>query len=156
MEKRLLAVSCAALCLLFLGFAGQSGAQNRKAVTAGEVNGTFRSFFGGRYKGSYNEIKILALGNNRLKVAFELVYPFTGGAGEMSANLGTAEGEATIEGDTAVYSADESGPCRIIIKFIKPGEIRVTQEGTDTDCGFGRNVTASGTYRKTSAAKPKF
>lgn len=128
-------------------------AQNRKSVSAAEVNGTFRSYFGGKFKGSYNEIRILALGKGKLKVAFDLVYPYVDGTGELSANLGSTEGEAEIEGDTAVFMDDEYGECAITIKFLKPGAIAVSQEG---DCGFGLNVSADGNYRKTSGVKPKF
>ncbi|MDQ2746957.1 MAG: hypothetical protein M3T96_06835 [Acidobacteriota bacterium] len=28
--------------------------------------------------------------------------------------------------------------------------------GADTECGFGHNVSANGTYKKTGGAKPKF
>ena len=136
--------------------AAETRAQNRKSVSAAEVNGTFRSFFKGRFKGSSNEIKILALGKGKLRVSFDLLYPYFLGTGELSANLGQGEGEAMIEGDTAVYSSDEFGACKITIKFVKPGIIKVSQEATDADCGFGHNVTADGTYRKVSGAKPKF
>lgn len=145
----------AAFSLLFV-FTGNSVAQNRKAVGAAEVNGTFRDYFTGKNKGSYNEIKILALGKGKLKVSFELIYPYQTASGEATANMGSAEGEAMIEGDTAVYSSSEFGECRITIKFVKPGQIKVTQSGTDAQCGFGFNVSADGTYKKTSGAKPKF
>jgi hypothetical protein len=75
--------------------------------------------------------------------------------GEISSNVGEADGTATIEGDTAVYSNDEY-ECKITIKFVKPGVIKVTQADSDLGCGFGHNVTASGTYKKSSSAKPKF
>lgn len=134
----------------------QTSAQTRSAVGAAEVNGTFRSYFGGKFKGSYNEIKILALGKGKLRVFFGLTYPHIDGTGELSANVGEADGTATIEGDTAVYSSDEFGQCKITIKFVKPGTIEVNQSGVDSECGFGFNVNASGTYKKTSSAKPKF
>lgn len=141
--------------LLFIS-AGRTFAQTRKAVGAAEVNGTFRSYFSGKSKGSYDEIKILSAGKGKLKVSFNLLYPYVDGAGQMSANMGTAVGAATIAGDTAVYSSTDFGQCRITIKFVKPGQIKVTQSGNDTDCGFGHNVTADGNYKKVSGAKPKF
>jgi len=142
--------------LIFLISVFETNAQNRKSVGAAEVSGTFRSHFGGKFKGSYNEVRILALGKGKLRVAFELVYPYIDGTGGMMANVGTADGTATIEGDTAVFSPEESEQCRIIIKFVKRGAIAITQNGTDSECGFGLNVTADGTYKKTSSAKPKF
>jgi hypothetical protein len=135
---------------------GAAHGQNRKSVSATEVNGTFRSYFSGKFKDSYNEVKILALGKRKLRVAFTLVYPYIEAAGEMSANTGEAEGTATIAGDTSIYSSDEFGQCRITIKFVKPGTIEITQNGTDAECGFGRNVNAGGTYKKSSSVKPKF
>ncbi len=129
--------------------------QTRKSVSATEVNGTFRDYFGGKYKGNFNEIKILALGGGKLRVAFDLVYPYTMASGELMANTGTAEGTATIEGDTATFSPPDTTGCVITIKFVKRGTIEVSQEGV-SDCGFGFNVSSQGTYRKTGNAKPKF
>jgi hypothetical protein len=142
--------------LIFAVSVVQAKAQDRKSVSAAEVNGTFRSYFNGKFKGSYNEIKILSLGNGKLRVTFELVYPYIDGTGEQSANMGTADGTAAIDGDTAVYSSDEFGQCKITIKFLRPGTIKVTQSGMDSECGFGFNVKADSTYKKTSSAKPKF
>ena len=154
-SKLYLLMSIFAFTLLF-GSANQAFSQSRKAVGATEVNGTFRDYFSGKFKGNYNEIKILALGKGKLKVSFGLTYPHIDGTGAMSANVGEAEGEAIIDGDTAIYSSNEFGACKITIKFVKPGTIKVDQSGTDSECGFGFNVNASGTYKKTSGAKPKF
>lgn len=142
--------------LVFFLFALSVSAQTREAVSASEVNGTFRSYFGGKFKGSYDEIKILSTGKGKLRVSFELTYPHIDGTGEMSANVGSADGDATIDGDRAIYQSSEFGECKITIKFVKSGTIKVTQDGNDSDCGFGFNVTADGTYKKTSNAKPKF
>jgi hypothetical protein len=146
-----------AIFLLVLGFFSvEANAQNRKAVGAAEANGTYRSYFKGRFKDSYNQIKILALGKGKLKIAFELMYPKIDGAGEMSANTGTAEGIAEIKGDRAVYTNEEFGGCKIIITFVKPGLINVAQSEEESGCGFGFNVRADGAYKKASSAKPKF
>jgi hypothetical protein len=155
MSKLYLLPLCA---LAFIGLAAiGSGAQtSRKSVLGTEVTGTFRHNFTGKFKGSSSEIRILALGKGKLRIAFDLIYPHVDGTGELSANVGQTDGEAAISGDTAVYSSKEFGECRITIKFVRPGLIRVTQDGTDTDCGFGNNVTADGTYRKVSSKKPKF
>ena len=159
MMKRLPALLYSALFLLVCGLSltTEAAAQNRKAVGAAEVNGTFRSYFKGRFKGSYNEIKIFALGRGKLKISFDLTYPFVDGTGALSANLGTAQGIGEIYGDTGVFTSEENGgACKIIIKFVRPGEIKVEQSAEESDCGFGHNVTANGTYKKASAAKPKF
>jgi hypothetical protein len=46
-------------------------------------------------------------------------------------------------------------PCKITLKFSKPGTLIVTTEN-GLECGFGLNVSADGRYKKTSGAKPKF
>jgi len=132
------------------------GQTARKSVSAGEVTGTFRHKFTGKFRGSSSEIRIVSIGRGKLKVAFDLIYPYEIGDGELTANMGSADGPATIKGDTAVYSSNEFGPCRITIKFVRPRRISVTQDGTDVDCGFGHNVMADGIYKKVSSAKPKF
>ncbi len=146
----------AVFVFVIFSFVAAANAQTRKAVGAAEVNGTFRSYFSGRTKGSYEEIKILSVGKGKLKISFELTYPYLDGTGQMSANVGEATGEAEIEGDTAVYESTEFGQCKITVKFVKPGAIKVTQTGNDTDCGFGHNVNASGDYKKISGRRPKF
>lgn len=136
-------------------FSQSAAAQNSRAgVPASEVNGTFRSYFKGKFKGSFNEIKILSVGRGKVKIALDLIYPYTYGKGELTANVGQLEGVAEISGDTAVYSSEEFGACKITIKFVKPGTISINQEG-GSECGFGLNVTADGTYKKVSAAKPR-
>jgi hypothetical protein len=69
------------------------------------------------------------------------------------ANTGTADGEATIAGDTAVLTLEDFEDCRITMKFPRAGRLEVAQEG---GCGFGFNVSADGSYRKISGAKPRF
>ncbi|PYK29375.1 MAG: hypothetical protein DME57_10540, partial [Verrucomicrobia bacterium] len=70
-----------------------------------------------------------------------------------TANTGEGRGTARIEGDTAIFKPEgaEDG-CKITLKFAA-GKLVVTQEGI---CGFGHNVSAEGTYKKVSSAKPKF
>ncbi|MGI8469285.1 MAG: hypothetical protein ACR2N3_12615 [Pyrinomonadaceae bacterium] len=155
MTKKLFIVMIVCVFSLLFISAGNTFAQSRKAVGAPEVTGIFRAYLSGT-KGLYDEIKILSAGRGRLKISFDLVYPFVDGTGQMSANMGTAAGEAAIAGDTAVYSSTEFGQCKITIKFVKPGQIKVMQNGSDVECGFGANVSANGTYKKVSGAKPKF
>jgi hypothetical protein len=145
------------LLFVCIGASSEVFAQ-RKAVSGAEVTGTFRSYFKGKYKGNYNEILIRALGSNKLKIEMGLTYPFQVN-GEWSANVGEASGEAMINGDTAVfvsdYSTENNKACKITLRFSKPGTLIVTTEN-NLDCGFGLNVAADGTYKKTSSAKPKF
>jgi hypothetical protein len=154
MRKQLFSLLYAVACLMV--FADASGAQkSRTRVSAGEVNGTFRSYFSGKFKSQSNDLKIYALGGGKLHIAFDLVYPYVVN-GELSANMGYLDGQAAIKGDIAIYESNEFGPCKITIKFIKPGTVKVTQDGTDAACGFGHNVMSDGIYRKVSGRKPKF
>jgi hypothetical protein len=149
------------LILTALIFAALSGdavyaQSSRKSVSGAEVTGTFDHAFTGKFKGSASEIRILALGKGKLKMAFDLIYPFVDGVGELEANSGQVDGVATIEADTAMFVSGDNGECRIKIKFVKPGFIKVDQLGDSSGCGFGLNVSADGTYKKVSSAKPKF
>jgi hypothetical protein len=76
--------------------------------------------------------------------------------GEPMANLGEARGEAEIAGDTAIFKPEDTEECTITIKFLPGKRLKVTQKGTDAECGFGVNVSAAGDYKKISNSKPKF
>jgi hypothetical protein len=120
--------------------------QRTRIVTAVEANGTYRS---GR-----NEIKILALGHNKLRVQMHLTYEFKSQAGPM-ANVGEAFGEATIENDTAIFHPPDTQNCTITIRFLPGHRIKVAEDHT-INCGFGLNVSSEGTYKKIKSGKPKF
>ena len=118
-------------------------AQNPKVVTAAQVNGVYRY-----YK---SEFRVLALGHNKLKVQFDGIYMTLA----KSPNMGYAMGEATIEGNVAIFVPPDTQGCKITITFL-PGKIVVKQDGSDADCGFGHNVYATGTFSKIRSGKPKF
>jgi hypothetical protein len=129
----------------------------RASVSAGEVNGTYKMNFRGKYARFSNEIKLLALGRGKIRFSMDLVYPYTLRTGEPMVNMGGLDGEADIVGDLATYrSTGISGTCEIKIRFLRPGSVAVTQSTEDHACGFGHNVTADGTYRKVSARRPNF
>lgn len=117
-----------------------------KIVTAAQANGTYRS---GR-----NEIKILALGHNKLRIQMDLTYEYKSAAGPM-ANVGTAFGEATIENDVATFQPPDTEGCTITIKFLRGNKIKVSEDHF-MNCGWGLNVSSAGTYNKIRAGKPKF
>ncbi|HZS47836.1 MAG TPA: hypothetical protein VFC63_22390 [Blastocatellia bacterium] len=115
-----------------------------KVVTAAQVNGTWK------YRD--NVFKIWALGKNELHVSFSGVYKHQTAQGP-SANTGDGDGIAIIDGDTAKFKPrGAEDECMITMKFTG-GKLEVNQVGI---CGFGFNVTAEGTYNKTSSRKPKF
>lgn len=124
-------------------------AQTRKSVSGAEVTGTFRDSSG-------SEFNILVLGKGKLRVGFSGVYTYKMANGELMANVGEARGAAEIAGDTTIFKPEETENCTIIMKFLPTKRLKVTQKGTDAECGFGHNVSADGNYKKISSAKPKF
>jgi hypothetical protein len=128
----------------------------RKSVSGAEVTGTFRSYLTGRFKDSYNEILIQALGGNKLKIEMKLVHPYQV-TENISVNVGHATGEAVIEGDTAVFTPEDaiSELCKITLKFSEPGTLIVSTK-ENRECAFGQFVSGDGKYKKTSGARPKF
>jgi hypothetical protein len=115
----------------------------QKIVTAAQANGVYRYYD--------SEFRILALGNHKLKVQFDGIYMTV----SKSPNMGYAMGEANIDDNVATFKPSDFEQCTITIVFL-PAKIKVTQEGSDADCGFGHNVYATGTYRKIRGGKPKF
>ena len=114
-----------------------------QVVTAAQANGVYRYY--------QSEFRILALGHNKLKVQFDGIYMTV----MKSPNMGSAEGEAIIEGNIATFKPPDTERCEITLVFL-PGKLKVTQDGSDADCGFGHNVYATGTYRKIRSGKPRF
>ncbi|HKB65248.1 MAG TPA: hypothetical protein VKC61_05290 [Pyrinomonadaceae bacterium] len=141
------------LCLVtyaFLGVAQGSSVsmppkppQKKQIVTAAQANGVYRYY--------QSEFRILALGRNKLKVQFDGIYMTLA----KSPNMGYAMGEATIDGNVATFKLPDFERCEITLVFL-PGKLKVTQAGSDADCGFGHNVNATGIYRKIRSGKPKF
>lgn len=144
----------AAFLALFVCADTSSAQTRRKTVGAAEINGTFRDYFDSQNRKSFNEIKIRSTGKGKLKVSFNLIYPDLSAGGGDVGNSGSTDGAAALSGKTATFSPSGFEQCRITIRFVKPGRIEVAQKGNDTDCGFGANVSASGTYKKIGA-KPK-
>lgn len=135
----------------------RNSATDRDSVSGKEVTGTFEMKFENEDLEATNEIKIAALGDNKLKIEFDLSYPFRVNNERSSVNIGKAQGEAVIKGDTAIYSTNEDGgKCEIKIKFVKEGLIKVTQSQEGSGCGFGLNVSAQGEYKRMNSSKPVF
>ncbi len=90
-----------------------------------------------------------------LSINFEGNYEYRMADGGMMANTGAASGTAKLVGDTAVFKPAETTACTLTLVF-KPRRLIVKQEGNDSDCGFGHNVSADGTYKLTSRRVAKF
>src|SRR4029450_7224396 len=129
------------LALLVPAFSAPTAPAGERSVTAVEATGTYRD------AKSNSEIRIVALGQGKLKVQLALVYEFKSAEGPM-ANLGDASGEAPLENATAVVGPKDAGDCNITMTFLPNGKLKVEQQGEE--CGFGHNVRAEGTFRKVS------
>ncbi len=118
--------------------------QSRRSVTPAQINGV--------YKSGRNDFRVLALGHNKLKVQFNGEWMTRYGY----PNIGEAIGEATIVGNVATFVPGDTKNCKITMTFLPPNKMIVAQEGTDAECGFGHNVMADGTYRRTKAGRPRW
>src|SRR5947207_107454 len=87
----------------------------------------------------------------KMKVQFDGIYHTLA----KSVNMGSAFGEATIEGNVAVFVPSDTQGCKITMTFL-PGKLVVKQDGDDATSGFGHNVYSTGTYKKIRSGKPKF
>lgn len=115
----------------------------RPVVTARQINGV--------YKSGRNDFRVLALGHNKLQVQFNGEWMTRAGY----PNIGEASGEARIEGNIATFVPGDTKNCTITMRFLT-NKMIVRQEGSDSDCGFGHNVMADGTYRRVKAGRPKW
>src|SRR5687767_11744547 len=122
------------------------GVAQARIVRAAQANGTYR------YRS--NEIKILAIGNNGLRIQMDLAWEYKSPNGP-TANVGQAHGEAAIENDVATFRPQGTEDCTVTIKFLTGNRIRVSEDHM-LNCGWGFNVSSTGTYRKVRAGKPKF
>jgi len=104
-----------------------------------------------RYKSGRNNnaIGVEELGGNRLEIHIAANYEYKDNTDAWMANSGDASGVVTLKNGTAVLVPEGYPNCPITLKF-SGNKIVVKHEGAGGDCGFGGNVTASGTYTKTS------
>jgi uncharacterized protein len=98
--------------------------------------------FTGTYKAAVGEVLVQQTPDGRIKFAISAMWKM---------NVGEVSGEIPLNGDAASY-ADKENDCKLAFKFAT-GKLVVTQDGV---CGMGLNVSASGTYKRVSAAPPKF
>lgn len=107
-----------------------------------------------KYKSSdaENEISVQEIEGNRLRVSLYASHVYKVN-GELNANVGEAKGIAALNGDTAALVPEDTEGCEITLKF-SDGKI-IVKAKNEFNCGFGLNVSANGTYTKTSS-KPDF
>lgn len=144
--------------VLFLSLflhSGFAAAHDGGIVTAKQVNGTWTNSYSTKARdGLDQELRIWALGNQKLKVQFDGINPYTDRGGAASANIGFAEGIATIDRNVAIFKPNGADPeCRMELTFSE-AVVVVAEKG----CYglFGLHVHANGKYRKASGKRPTF
>jgi hypothetical protein len=159
MNKTVITSFCVFFGLTTIGlssFPENPAMAQRKNISAKEVNGTFKTSDGSQI------IKVLSVGKGGLdrpgyNVQVEMYTALQlGPSGEARGNTATLKGYAGIVGDTATFYADgiDRDQCEVVLKFTKPGTLKIEQKGT---CNFNTDMlTMTGTYKKTSSAKPVF
>jgi hypothetical protein len=134
---------------LLLSFSiGASGktSSGTKAKTPANVTGHYRM----RYQEFRNRLDVQQLAG--AKVKFDLLALWVSHYNPENVHNGTAQGIVSLENGKAIYQAEG---CRLVIVFL-PNKLHITQAEGFGDCGFGANVTATGTYRKLDGKKPRF
>lgn len=92
------------------------------------------------------ELHLAYVGKGKLKVSYNLK------SSSKPPAIGVGGGDANVSTDVATFA--KSGACSIAMRFEPGNRLAVTQTGSDTDCGFGSNVTANGEYTKSRGGKP--
>jgi hypothetical protein len=118
-----------------------TGSPNR--IAARPYTGTYYRQDGSRSSIDVREV-LGAGGSPRLR--FLLVAFWGAFDSPYGPNLGTAQGEVTLQDGVGLYEKDG---CRLTFRFGRPGtgDLHVDEAG---DCGLGHKVTARGDYRRTS------
>jgi uncharacterized protein (DUF2147 family) len=117
---------------------------SQKTNAAEQINGTWKKKNG--------VFRILATGKQKLRIEFQGTQEYQSQAGAM-ANTGYGKGASEIQGNTVVFKPEGSeAECKITMVF-RNKKLMVKQE---SNCGFGLNVSSSGTYSRTNSQKPEF
>lgn len=87
--------------------------------------------------------------------ADEIEFELSCNRGAPSFNSGHAKDSIPLEGNKAVYSVSyfRGKECEIKFEF-QDASVNVTQMGDSSECGFGLNVYAGGTYHLTDKTNP--
>ncbi len=85
------------------------------------------------------------------KTKFDLLALWVSHYNPENVHNGTLQGIVRLEKGVAIYETDS---CKLRMEFL-PTRVRIIQSDEVGDCGFGANVTATGSYRKIDSRKPK-
>ena len=103
-----------------------------------------------RSKATPNSMEVQQLSGGKIKL--HILALWVSHYNKENVHNGEIQAIVNLDGDTAVFKDDH---CSITIKFTRTSAL-VKQADEVGDCDFGANVTASGTYRKIDARRPKF
>ncbi len=143
-----------AVLLALLSLVG-SPAAAQQVDAAVRFNGTWEWRLGSmETDGVSGEFRIWALDERRLRVEFLGLFVTKTGIGR-TANSGEASGVAVVQrGEATLRSDSLEGDCDFkLILRLRGDRMVVSQSG---DPCFGFNVSAGGTYRHVSTARPTF
>jgi hypothetical protein len=141
--SRPLTLSFLACAILLFAYAS---AQAQRSSGGSVVTGTYTI----KNPSTENTLEAQALPGGRVKIYLYASWIGSVAAGRV--NTGEIKEILVLKNRTAVY---ESGGCRITIRF-SGNTAKVQQTEREGGCGFGLNVSASGTYRRRSRRAPKF
>ena len=122
------------------------GRTTRARTGSGNITGHYSV----RNPSMENSLDVLLLPGGKVKIF--LYASWIGSVALGNVNVGEIKAILPLKNRTAVY---ESGQCRITIRFTGNKAI-VRQTERTSDCGFGLNVSADGTYKKRNGRTPKF
>lgn len=128
----------------------QGYAQDGRSKTRTALPPSVTGHYGVRNPSMENSLDVLLLPGGKVKIY--LYASWIGSAETGNVNVGEIKSVVPFRNGRAVY---ESGQCRIYFRFVRSRAI-VKQTERGGDCGFGLNVTATGTYRKRNGRTPKF
>jgi hypothetical protein len=120
-------------------------AQSSPQAAAKSVTGHYR-FTKEEFR---NRLDVQQLAGGKIK--FYLLALWVSYNNPQNIHNGELQGVVAVEKGVAIYDQDD---CKLKFEFLS-NRVRVTQLN-ETGCGFGANVNAAGSYRKTDSKKPKF
>ena len=141
-----LIIAAIILLTIFQLAGAQTGKARKSRPAAINVTGSYVL----RNSTTENALDVQKLAGGKIKIY--LYASWIGNAATGNVNVGEVKETLPLVNNRAEY---KSGECTISIRFTGNRAI-VTQTGSSIPCGFGLNVSATGTYAKRSSRTPKF